>query len=175
DAGLTIDQDLGRLYAADLTARNVLVPLLVRDALAPFALALRLVHAEPGAKLFPGPFLLVLRVNDFAGFDREVLRVGLDSGADLLEQIIAGCLSRQECCRRLRWARGASAGAARWAELAFANVDDDVGRHQSENLGGDDRIDCALCRPKVLCRSLRCDTAVLADGHIDLVQLPGGE
>ena len=46
---------------------------LVRDALTPVALALRFVHAEPGAGFLPGPLLLVLRVDDLAGLDRAGL------------------------------------------------------------------------------------------------------
>ena len=80
--------------------------------LVPLALALGLVHAEPGAELLPGPLLLVLRVHDLARLDRQVLRVGPDLRRDLLEQVVAGRLRRQERRGRLRRAGGAAAGAA---------------------------------------------------------------
>ena len=50
-------------------------------AQAPVAVALGLVHAEPGADLLPGPLLLVLRVDDLARLDRQVLRVGPELAA----------------------------------------------------------------------------------------------
>ena len=78
DAGLGIDQHLGDLHAADLPAGDVRVVRLVGDRQAPLALALGLVHAEPGAELLPRPLLLVLRVHDLARLDRQVLRVGPD-------------------------------------------------------------------------------------------------
>ena len=113
DAGLGVHQHLGDLHAADLAAGDVRVARLVGDGLAPLALALGLVHAEPGAELLPRPLLLVLRVDDLARLDRQVLRVGPDLRRDLLEQVVAGRLRRQQRRRRLRRAGGAAAGAGR--------------------------------------------------------------